>query len=82
MPGSPSEEQGAAGSTVRLARVFPTPADLITEMALDVQFRDVTYGTLTEDGFAENLKRAFPWVEGERPFDEFSPPGNGNRKPE
>ena len=41
-------------------------------MTLDVQFRDVTYETLTEGGFAEKLKKAYPQVNWDKPFAEFA----------
>ena len=40
-------------------------------MTLDVQFRDVTYETLTEKGFAERLMAAYPHVHWDKPFSEF-----------
>jgi hypothetical protein len=54
-----------------LWHVFPTPSDLIAEMTLDVQFRDVTYETLKEDGFAKKLREAYPQVAWDKPFTEF-----------
>jgi len=54
-----------------LKRVFPTPAALIKEMTLDVQFRDVTYETLKDVGFAKKLKEAYPHVDWDKPFAEF-----------
>jgi len=54
-----------------LSRVFPTPAKLINRMTLDVQFRDVTYETLTQGGFAKKLRKAYPLVDWDKPFGEF-----------
>jgi hypothetical protein len=55
-----------------LSGTFPSPEDLLTEMKLDVQFRDVTYETLTQEGFAAALQKAYPHVDWKKPFDEFS----------
>jgi hypothetical protein len=55
-----------------LARDFPTPESLLTDMKLDVQFRDVTYETLNEEGFSEALANAYPFVDWKKPFDEFN----------
>jgi hypothetical protein len=44
-------------------------------MTLDVQFRDVTYETLQEDGFAEHLREAYPQVDWDKPFTEFDAAG-------
>jgi hypothetical protein len=54
-----------------LESVFPTPASLVSDMTLDVQFRDVTYETLNEVGFAEKLSEVYPHVDWEKPFSEF-----------
>lgn len=54
-----------------LAQVFPSPEELLTDMKLDVQFRDVTYETLNEQGFAEALEKAYPHVDWKKPFEEF-----------
>lgn len=67
----PNREQISSWLTFELGKVFPKPDDLVTEMKLDVQFRDVTYETLNEDGFAEKLREAYPQVNWDKPFDEF-----------
>lgn len=54
-----------------LDREFPKPEQLLSGMALDVEFRDVTYQTLNEPGFAEVVKEAYPHVDLDKPFDEF-----------
>ena len=54
-----------------MGNVFPKAEHLITEMTLDVQFRDVTYETLNEEGFCKKLKQAYPHVDWEKPFNEF-----------
>lgn len=51
---------------------FPKPEELITDMRLDIQFRDVTYETLCEDGFFEALQKAYPNINWQKPFDEFN----------
>ena len=67
----PNKDQIRAWLDNELSHVFPTPADLIAEMTLDVQFRDVTYETLEEVGFAEKLREAYPQVGWDKPFTEF-----------
>jgi hypothetical protein len=54
-----------------LTQFFPRPANLIKEMELDVQFRDVTYETLKDVGFVEKLREAYPHVDWDKPFTEF-----------
>lgn len=41
-------------------------------MRLDIQFRDVTYETLCEDGFLGALQDAYSNVNWQKPFDEFN----------
>jgi len=67
----PSDEQIRSWLWFELEKVFPQPQDLVTEMKLDVQFRDVTYETLNEEGFGEKLREAYPHVNWDKPFDEF-----------
>jgi hypothetical protein len=55
-----------------LARCFPTAEKILTQMKLDCQFRDVTYETLTQEGFIKALRKAFPFVPWDKPFDEFN----------
>ena len=55
-----------------LDKIFPEPKDLISEMDLDVQFRDVTYETLKEEGFYAKLCEAYPRVDWDKPFNEFN----------
>ncbi len=68
---SPTSCQIRAWLEGELSRVIPDPSELLTEMTLDVQFRDVTYETLTEDGFAKRLREAYPQLEWDKPFAEF-----------
>ncbi len=67
----PNDDQIRSWLGCELDKVFPEPQDLVTEMKLDVQFRDVTYETLNEEGFGEKLRDAYPQVNWDKPFDEF-----------
>jgi hypothetical protein len=67
----PNEHQIRMWLHGELGRVFPQPSDLLTEMTLDVQFRDVTHETLVEKGFADKLWEAYPLVKWDKPFSEF-----------
>lgn len=51
---------------------FPKPEELIQDMKLEVQLRDVTYETLNQKGFEAALDEAYPHVDWKRPFDEFN----------
>jgi hypothetical protein len=69
---APSDNEMRAWLDGELERVFPDPEDLLSDRVLDVQFRDVTYETLTEKGFAEALATAYPHVNWDKPFDELN----------
>lgn len=80
----PTDDQMRAWLDAELERVFPRPDQLLSTMVLDVLFRDVTYETLNEKGFAEALEKAYPHVDWDKPFDEFhaakeGPAGQPNR---
>lgn len=55
-----------------LEKSFPKLDELVTDIKLDVQFRDVTYETLNEDGFSQALRNAYPEINWDRPFNEFN----------
>ena len=67
----PTENQIEMWLNMELDRTFPKEEDLMSEMSLDVQFRDVTYETLKQEGFAEKLRQAYPMVDWDKPFTEF-----------
>jgi len=67
----PDEKTAKAWLIRELARCFPTAKKILTQMKLDCQFRDVTYETLTQEGFAKALRAACPFVPWDKPFDEF-----------
>lgn len=69
---TPTQEDIRLWLRQQLDREFPKTAELISDMRLDVQFRDVTYETLCEDGFFDALREAFPLVPWDKPFEEFT----------
>ena len=71
LSGPPTEDQVRAWLDVELDAVFPQAADLAGGMELEVQFRDVTYETLNEEGFREARKKAYPHVDWDRPYEQF-----------
>jgi hypothetical protein len=40
-------------------------------MSLDIQYRDVTYETLRKTEFEEALRRVYPHIDWDKPFEEF-----------
>jgi hypothetical protein len=71
MASAPTDDQMRAWLNGELEGVFPDPEELLSDMVLDVQFRDVTYETLNEKGFAKALEAAYPHVDWQKPFAEF-----------
>ncbi len=70
--GPPTKDDVRGWLKDELDSVFPIPEELITDMRLEVQFRDVTYETLCQDGFFKALQKAYPRVNWQKPFDEFN----------
>jgi hypothetical protein len=68
----PDDEHVRCWLDMELDHAFPRGEQLLSEMKLDVQYRDVTYETLKENGFAEALRQAYPQVNWNKPFDEFN----------
>ena len=49
---------------------FPSVDSVVQKMKLHVDYKDVTYETLTNEGFVDWVAGAFPDVDGDRPFHE------------
>jgi hypothetical protein len=69
--GDPTDEKAVQWLCDELHKVFPDAEELISEMRLNVHFRDVTYETLKDKDFEKGLKKAFPYVDWDKPFKEF-----------
>ena len=61
-----------------LTGVFPSPAELVQTMKLDVLYRDVTFENLTSKDFRLLVKAAFPTQDWDRFHDEFVAVGPGS----
>jgi len=68
MLGPPTEAQVRGWLDDELSAVFPDPDDLVSEMTLEVQFRNVTWETLNQEGFGDKLCAAYPKVAWGKPF--------------
>ena len=51
--------------------VFPSAADLVDKMELEVDYKDVTYETLSKADFLDAVKEAFPQINWERAHEEY-----------
>ncbi len=70
---NPGNNEGATRQWIddELAKVFPAAPELISKMALEVRYKDVTFETLNEPDFLDSVKSAFPRIDWEKAFDEF-----------
>jgi hypothetical protein len=70
-----TKEEAERWLNAELARVFPKAEDLVKEMKLDEQFKDVTYETLNRGDFLDLVKEAFPAVDWDKAYNEFRAAG-------
>lgn len=56
----------------KLERCFPTPDEVVSEMKLECQFKDVTFETLQDEEFEKAIREAFPFVPWDKPFKAFN----------
>jgi len=66
-----SEDEIRSWIESELKGLFPTADLLVGEMKLDEQYKDVTYETLSGDGFIALIENAFPNVDWEKAYSEF-----------
>lgn len=62
----------------QLTGVFPSPAELVQKMKLDILYRDVTFENLKSKDFRLLVKAAFPTQDWDRLHDEFVAVGPGS----
>ena len=70
-----SDEHLTKWLEVELKKVFPTADQLIVKMTLDVRYKDVTFETLNQEDFLDSVKKAFPYVDWDKAYDEFRAAG-------
>lgn len=71
----PRREDAEAWLDWELSKVFPQAENLSKEIVLEVNYKDVTYETLQRPVFFEQVKKAFPFVNWNQPFEEFTAVG-------
>lgn len=71
MMSEPNEDDIRPWLEAELDEVFPKPGALVSDMRLEIVFRDVTYETLNERDFGEKLRKAYPHVNWDKPFKEY-----------
>lgn len=73
LPGDkPTKQQACAWLADEIGKCIPNSDKLITKMELECFYKDVTYETLREPELANSLKKEFPYVNWDKPFNEFT----------
>lgn len=67
-----TEEKARMWLDSEISRCIPHADKLITKMELECVFKDVTYETLKDVELMATLKKAFPLVDWDKPFGEFT----------
>jgi len=67
----PDEKIARAWLEDKLDTCFPRAEQIVSEMRLECQFSDVTYETLNQEGFVDALKKAYSFVDWDKPYNEF-----------
>lgn len=73
--GNPTEEDIRLWLENKLSKAFPTPGELVNNIKLEVNFKDVTFETLNRDDFLESIKLAYSEVDWDKTYKEFKAAG-------
>jgi hypothetical protein len=71
----PTEDDARRWLVALLERVFPSAEQLIQKMELEQTYKDVTFETLNKPNFLKLVKEAFPAVNWDRAYSEFTAAG-------
>jgi hypothetical protein len=63
----------------KLDDVFPSADEVVSNMSLDVSFKDVTFETLNDPEFIGRLKEAYPDIDWEKPYSHFRAMGEDQK---
>lgn len=77
---TPTDVQIKAWLDNILAKAFPEAKELIKQIKLEVNFKDVTYGTLTQENFMNLIKTAYPEMDWSKPYNEFLAAGESTEQ--
>jgi hypothetical protein len=73
--GDPTKDNIQAWLANKLSKAFPTPDELVNNINLEVNYKDVTFETLNRDDFLESIKLAYPGVDWDKTYREFRAAG-------
>lgn len=76
--GDPTEDEIKSWLDSELSKAFPEPKELIKNISLEDNYKDVTFETLNRDDFLDSIKSAYPEVNWEKTYDEFRAAGESN----
>ncbi|NCD35388.1 MAG: hypothetical protein EOL87_18530 [Spartobacteria bacterium] len=71
----PTRERSMDWLDRELTKVFPKVEDICNEIALDLNYKDVTYQTLKDESFLQQIRELYPDVDWDRPFEEYKAAG-------
>ena len=73
--GNPSDEEIKTWLDGTLSRAFPSAEELISNIKLEVNFKDVTFATLNRSDFLASIQAAYPEMDWTKAYDEFRAAG-------
>lgn len=76
----PTEDEARRWLDTELMRVFPKAESLIQKMRLEERYMDVTFETLNRDDFLESVKKVFPHVDWDKPYNRFKAVAESTRE--
>lgn len=76
--GEPSDDQIKDWLDRTLSGALPESDELVNNIKLEVNFKDVTFETLNRDDFLESIKAAYPGVDWDKTYNEFRAAGEAS----
>ncbi|MEY8251391.1 MAG: hypothetical protein RPR91_03325, partial [Colwellia sp.] len=73
--GEPDAEDIRSWLNAQLSKEFPTADDFLNKIQLDVHYKDVTFTTLNQANFLDQIKAAYPDVNWDKTYYEYKAAG-------
>jgi len=73
--GEPDTEDIRSWLNAQLSKEFPTADDFLNKIQLDVHYKDVTFTTLNQANFLDQIKAAYPEVNWDKTYYEYKAAG-------
>ena len=68
---NPTKEQVDRYLLLRIDDIFPSAEDITKAMSLDCIIKAVTYETISDEGFQDHIKRAYPLIDWDEMYEEY-----------